>query len=485
MDYRMLLSAIRCEIYRLTDRHCYTQNPMIYALALDLSPYITRNYTALENRIRSIIATEKKAPEIFAAARLNLDDSLPKPLIQLTLDIARNMAGFLVTDLPAIVREIKDDSLKAAFESTNTTMILELKEYAAYLEKEKMPKATGRFAIGREKYRKMLFYNEGITLTPEEILELGMTALKKEQEVFKASAKIINPGKKPSEVLREMQQEHPAAGNLIPRASEGIKSIRQFILDHKIVTLPENENLIVRETPLYMRDMGFAMLDPVGPFEKTATESYYYITPVDPEWTAKQKEDWLAMFDIYTTDVITIHEAYPGHYIHFLHLNASPVSKIHKIFWNYGFVEGWAHYSEKMMLDEGFGNSGDPVVAAKYRLAQSGESLVRLCRLCVSVKMHCQGMTVDEATKFFMDNWYQGEKPSYLEALRGTYDPEYLFYALGKMQMLKLRDDYRKQEGENFSLQKFHDLVIDNGTPPIRLLREVLLKDKEVWGAIL
>jgi uncharacterized protein (DUF885 family) len=184
-------------------------------------------------------------------------------------------------------------------------------------------------------------------------------------------------------------------------------------------------------------------------------------------------------------DVVTIHEAYPGHYIQFLHLNASPVSNVQKVFWSYGFVEGWAHYSEKMMLDEGYGNSGDPVVAAKYRLAQSGEALVRLCRLCVSIKMHCQGMTVDEATKFFMDNWYQGEKPSYLEALRGTYDPEYLFYSLGKMQMLKLRDDYQKQEGADFSLQKFHDLVLDNGTPPICILREILLKDKEAWDDIL
>jgi uncharacterized protein (DUF885 family) len=282
-----------------------------------------------------------------------------------------------------------------------------------------------------------------------------------------------------------MQQEHPAAGNLISEAQKGIQTIRQFILDHKIVNLTEKENLIVKETPLYNRDMGFAMVDPVGPFEKNANESYYYITPVDPKWTAKQKADWLAMFDIYTTDVVSIHEAYPGHYIQFLHLNASPASKIQKVFWSYGFVEGWAHYSEKMMLDEGFGNSGDPVVAAKYRLAQSGESLLRLCRLCVSVKMHCQGMTLDEATKFFMDNWYQGEKPSYLEALRGTYDPEYLFYALGKMQMLKLREDYRQQEGTNFSLQKFHDLVLDNGAPPIHLLREILLTDKETWDDIL
>jgi uncharacterized protein (DUF885 family) len=191
------------------------------------------------------------------------------------------------------------------------------------------------------------------------------------------------------------------------------------------------------------------------------------------------------MFTYYTTDIISIHEVYPGHYIQFLHLNASTASDIQKIFGSYAFTEGWAHYSEKMMIDEGFGDTGDPIKAAKYRMAQSGESLVRLCRLCVSVKMHCEGMSVDEATRFFMDNWFQGEEPCRQEAIRGTYDPGYLYYSLGKLQMIKLREDYQKQEGDKFSLQKFHDLVLDQGMPSIQLLRESLLVDKEIWDDIL
>ncbi len=160
-------------------------------------------------------------------------------------------------------------------------------------------------------------------------------------------------------------------------------------------------------------------------------------------------------------------------------------TKIEKIFGSYAFIEGWAHYTEKMMLDEGYGNNGDPVRAAKYRLAQSGDALLRLCRLCVSVKTHCQGMTLDEGTKFFMDNWYQGDKPSRLEALRGTFDPGYLFYTIGKLEILKLRADYQKQEGANYSLEKFHDKMLDNGMPPIRFLRELLLTDKNSWNEIL
>lgn len=173
-----------------------------------------------------------------------------------------------------------------------------------------------------------------------------------------------------------------------------------------------------------------------------------------------------------------MHEAYPGHYVQFLHLNASGASKIEKIFGSYAFIEGWAHYTEKMMIEEGFGAT-DSVTAAKYHLAQLDESLLRLCRLCVSVMTHCEGMNLEDATKFFQDNAYYEYKPAFQEALRGTFDPGYLSYTLGKLQILKLRDDYKKQEGDNFSLRKFHDTLLDNGMPPIELIREVMIKDPQ------
>src|SRR5206468_2245423 len=199
-----------------------------------------------------------------------------------------------------------------------------------------------------------------------------------------------------------------------------------------------------------------------GPFETKATEAYYYVTPVEPDWPPKQKEEWLTAFNYYTTDIVSIHEAYPGHYVQFLCLNASPATKLEKIFSSYAFVEGWAHYTEQMMVDEGFGTEpfildgprggkpADEIKAAKYRLAQTDEALLRVCRLCVSIKMHCQGMTVEEATKFFQENCYYEPKPAHEEAVRGAYDPEYLYYTLGKLEIFKLREDYRKQEGRNF-----------------------------------
>ena len=225
------------------------------------------------------------------------------------------------------------------------------------------------------------------------------------------------------------------------------------------------------------------------PFETKSTEAYYYVTPLDPEWTETQKEEWLGAFNYYTTDVVSIHEAYPGHYTQFLCLNASPATRLEKIFMSYAFVEGWAHYTEQMLLDEGFGaaatqSAEDSIRAAKYRLAQSIEALLRLCRMCVSIKTHCESMPLEEATKFFEENCYYERKPAYQEALRGTYDPGYLYYTVGKLQILKLREDWRKQEGGKFTLQRFHDELLRHGAPPIRLLREVMLKDSKSWGEV-
>jgi uncharacterized protein (DUF885 family) len=484
-DLRILRYGIKTEIFNIEDLDIFGKNPMTYAGAIDANTYIKRDYAPIEERIKAIIALENQAPALFANAKKNLLDTLAKPYVETAIQIARGSASFLSGDLITALKDVKNDTLMASFKAANKKAIDAINGYAAYLEKEKLPKAHNRYAIGREKYQKMLTYNEGITLSPERILEIGLSELKKEQDVFNAAAKMINPAKKPVEVYDDLQKEHPTAENLLPDTRKTLESIRQYLVDKKIVTLPSEVRVKVEETPQYARETSTASMDSPGPFETKATEAYYYITPVNMKWTAQQQEDWLRQFNYFSNDIVSIHEAYPGHYTQFMHLNASSATRVQKIFGSYAFVEGWAHYTEKMMLDDGFGNTGDPIKAAKYRLAQSGEALLRLCRLCVSVKTHCQGMTVDEGTKFFMDNWYQGDKPSRQEALRGTFDPGYLYYTIGKLEILKLRADYEKQEGANFSQQKFHDLMLDNGMPPVRLLREVLLKDKKIWDEIL
>ena len=480
-DYRILHSAIKNEIFTFEDLGTYDKNPMTYAGAVDLSIYIKRDFAPIEERVESIISIEKSAPKIFAAAKQNLMDTLPKPYVETAIQIAQGTAEFLGGDMKVALKDVKNDTLMKSFNTANQTAVNAINDFANWLQKVKLPKANNKYAIGEASYKKMLLYSEGVTLSPEKILELGLQELKKQQDVFNAAAKTINPKKKPIDVYHDLQKDHPTAENLIPDVRKNVEAIRRFLTDKNIVSMPATVNLKVLETPQYARATSTASNDDPGPFETKATEAFYYVTPVDPKWTPQQKEDWLRQFDYYTTDNVTIHEAYPGHYTQFLHLNASKATRIEKIFGSYAYIEGWAHYCEQMMADVGYGHNGDTILAAKYRLAQTGDALLRLCRLCVSIKTHCQGMNLQDATKFFMDNWYQGEKPSSQEALRGTFDPGYLFYTIGKLEFMKLRTDYEKQEGANFSLKKFHDEVLNHGMPPIRLLREVMLKDSSTW----
>ena len=468
----------------------YTKNPMSYADVLDVNIYIKRNFAPLEQRVRSIIAIEEQAPKVMEAARRNLAGSLAKPFVETAIEVAKGAADFLSKDLVEALKGLKNESLRAEFDMVNNRAVSELKSYAAYLEKEKLPNAHDQYALGREKFQQMLREGEFIALSPERVLEIGIRELRREQEIFAETGRKIDSTKKPIEVFKEIQRDHPTETNLIPEAKKNLEAIRQFLIEHRIVTLPSEVRAQVEETPQFMRATSFASMDTPGPFETKATEAYYYITPTEKDWPAAQKEEWLTAFNYYTTDVVTIHEAYPGHYVQFLCLNASPANQLEKIFNSYAFVEGWAHYSEQMMLDEGFGandfrGQADIIRAAKYRLAQSDEALLRLCRLCVSIKSHCQGMSVEEATKFFEENCYYEHKPAHQEAVRGTFDPGYLYYTLGKLQILKLRHDYQREEGAGYSLRKFHDEMLRHGAPSLRLLRELMLRDRSSWPEIL
>jgi uncharacterized protein (DUF885 family) len=315
--------------------------------------------------------------------------------------------------------------------------------------------------------------------------------LKAEQKRFADAARVIDPGKPAHEVFKAIQKDHPTSEGLLPDTRKNLEAIRNFVVEHRIVTIPSDVRVKVEETPPPFRRTSFASMDTPGVFETNATEAYYYVTPTEPEWPEKQKDEWLTAFNYYTTDVVSIHEAYPGHYVQFLALKGSRASRLGKIFSSYAFNEGWAHYTEQMLLDEGFGAAGtnasreEQLRAAKYRLAQSDEALLRLCRLCCSIKMHTQAMSVDDATKFFTDDCYYEAKPARDEAIRGTFDPGYLNYTLGKLMILKLRADWQAQEGPRYSLQRFHDELLRYGAPPLPLLRERMLKDTTKWREIL
>jgi uncharacterized protein (DUF885 family) len=515
IDLRILQAAIKKQLFETHEMASFERNPMIYARAADVNVYIKRNFAPLEDRVHSIVLIEQQVPNIVIAAKTNLNPVLPKPYVELAIQIARGSAEFLRKNLVDAVADLKDEHVRAEFQDSNRKAATALTDYAAWLEREKLPKASNDFALGEEKYRRFLSETELVDLAPAKILEIGLAKLKEEQDAFAEAAKKIDPNKSPIEVFKQIQSEHPTEEMLILDVVKDLEQIRRYITTHKLITIPSEVRPRVKETPQYRRATSFASMDTPGPFEKRATEAYYYVTPPESDWSDQQKQEWLTAFNYYTTDVISIHEVYPGHYVQFLRLNASSANKVERIFGSYGFIEGWAHYCEKMMIDQGY--VGAPLVAAsptpgdasvapkssatasatpkspeedakraaKYRMAQADEAMLRLCRLCVSVKMHTQKMTVDEATKFFQDNCYYEEKPARSEAVRGTFDPGYLNYTLGKLQILKLRDDYKTQEGENFSLQKFHNELLNHGMPPIRLLREIMLKDKTKWDQVL
>ena len=492
IDLRILQAAVKKDLFEMQDMSVFERNPMVYARAADVNVYIKRNFASLEDRVRSLVAIESQIPNILIAARTNLNDVVPKPYVELAIQIAKGSADFLKKDLVAAVGNLKDEQLRVAFHEANRKGANALNDYAAWLEREKLPKASLDFALGEKKFRRFLAQTELVDLPPQKVLEIGMTQLKAEQEAFAEAAKKIDPNKSPIEVFKQIQSEHPTPQNLIPDVAKDLDKIRKYVLTRRLISIPSDVRAKVKETPQYLRATSFASMDTPGPFEKRANEAYYYVTPTENDWPEKQKEEWLTAFNYYTSDVVSIHEAYPGHYVQFLCLNASPASKVEKIFGSYAFVEGWAHYCEKMMLDEGYGSStsstpseDDVKRAAKYRMAQADEALLRLCRLCVSIKMHTQKMSLDEATKFFQENCYYEEKPARQEAMRGTFDPGYLNYTLGKLQILKLRDDYKAQQGDDFSLQKFHNELLNHGMPPIRLLREIMLKDQSKWDQVL
>jgi uncharacterized protein (DUF885 family) len=491
-DYRLLRNAIKREMFSFEEMAVYTQNPMTYAGSLDVNIYIKRDFGPLEGRVRSIVSILQQAPKVLADGKANLAESLPRPQVETAVEEANGAADFLGKDLVAALQKVKNKALMSQFNLANQQAIEAFRGFSKWLKDEKLPKANEKYALGEEKYEQMLGYGEMVTSTPEQLLALGMRELKHKQDVFASTAREISPEGKPIEVFKAIQKDHPTEKSLIPDTAKNLEMIRQFVVDRKVITLPSKVRAKVMETPQFMRATSFASMDTPGPFEKKATEAYYYVTPVEPEWPKQQKEEWLTAFNYYTTDIVSTHEAYPGHYVQFLCLNASPATRLEKIFSSYAFVEGWAHYAEQMMVDEGFGTSSKAVQtanerlkAAKYRLAQTDEALLRVCRLCVSIKMHCQGMTVDQATQFFVDNCYYEPKTARQEAMRGAFDPEYLYYTLGKLEILKLREDYRKQEGAKFSLRKFHDELLQHGAPPLRLLREALLKDATTWDEVL
>ncbi len=481
---RAICGAIEDELFRLEVQRVYSRNPMRYADAIDASIYAKRNFAPKRDRMRSAISLLRGARALGEAARANLDRELPKVFIETAIKIAKGQAEFVQGDLIKGFEDVPDAALQAELRSAAGDASSAMLEYASWLERERLPKGTSEFAIGRQAYADQLRKVEFITQSPEEILAIGLKELARKKAAFEQAAREIDPSKSPAAVWEAVQHDHPKPQLLIADTKAHLAEIRKFLVDRGLITFPTTQEVIVDETPSFLRATSFASMDTPGVFESKATESFYYVTPPDASWDAGKTEEWMTAFNYYTTDVVSIHEAYPGHFEQAMHLKASGVEGAARYVGSYAFIEGWAHYCEQMAIDEGFpppALAKDPKASAKYRMAQASEALLRVCRLIASIRMHCQGWSLDQATAFFTENCYYPEQPARAEAERGSYDPMYCLYTVGKLQLFKLREDWRKQEGSAFSLRKFHDEILRHGQPPVRLLRERMLKDPSTW----
>src|SRR5437762_7412689 len=303
IDLRILQAAVKKELFQMQDMSIFERNPMGYARAADLNIYVQRNFAPLEDRVRSLTAIESQVPNILIAARTNLNDVLPKPYVELAIQIAKGSSDFLKKNLVEAIAALKDERIRAEFLDSNRKAANALADYAAWLEREKLPKASSDFALGEEKYRRLLAQTELVDLPPDKILEIGMEQLKAEQEAFADAAKKIDPNKPAIEVFKQIQSEHPTPENLILDVGKDLDKIRKYVSSHHLVTIPSDVRPRVKETPQYSRATSFASMDTPGPFERRATEAYYYVTPTESDWPEKQKEEWLTAFNDYTSDI--------------------------------------------------------------------------------------------------------------------------------------------------------------------------------------
>ncbi len=345
--------------------------------------------------------------------------------------------------------------------------------YVEYLETEMAPQARASFRLGRERFEQKVRLDEGVSLSVDRLLAIAMRELKATQETFKTVASRKNGGD-PLETWSRTKAEHPAPGELVDVGRQQLDELRTFLERQSVITLPPGEPITVAPTPDFYR-WSFASMWTPGPFETKPTRAYYYLTDVDPAWPADRQHEYLRDYNYPTLWSISIHEVYPGHFLHFQHLRKVE-SKVRKsiMFAPASFVEGWAHYCEQMMLEAGFGRQDQSI-----KLGQLAESLIRLVRFIVGIRLHTEDLSVEQGVRMFREEAYMEEASARREAERGTFDPTYLVYTVGKLMMLKLRQDCRQQQGKSFSLRNFHDTLLGHGTAPIWLHRRLMLGGDE------
>jgi len=469
-DRELVLAQLRGQLLALEDIRMWEKNPDSYSSYATSAIYtiMSRTFAPPAERLKSAIARERLIPRLFQSARENLKNP-PEIYTKVALEQLPGIAGFFEKDVPAAFTAVKDAALLAQFRQSNQAVVDALRAYETFLKSDMLPRSQGDFRIGAENYRKKLLYDEMVETPLDRLLEIGYQDLRRNQAELKRVAAEIDAQRPLEAILQDLENDHPAADKLLGSFRDVLGGLRDFIETKHIVTIPSKVPPIVEETPPFMRALTFASMDTPGAYEKVAKEAFFNVTLPEASWPAKDVDEYLQGFNRGTIVSTAVHEAYPGHYVQFLWL-PSASSKVRKLMGCGSNAEGWAHYSEQMMLDEGYGN-GD----RKLRLGQLQDALLRDARFIVGIQMHTGKMTMEQAADFFVEEGHQVRPTAEKEAKRGTSDPTYLVYTLGKLEILKLRDDYKKMKGGKSTLQEFHDAFLRQGVPPVKLVRRALL----------
>jgi uncharacterized protein (DUF885 family) len=469
-DRELVLSQIRGQILALDTIRMWEKNPDVYSSGATNAIFtiMSRSFAPPAERLRSAIARERLIPRLLDAGRANLRNP-PRIYTEVAIEQMGGIVDFFRNDVPAAFKSVTDAALVADFKKTNQGVIDALQKYEGWMKSDLLARSNGDFRIGADSYRKKLLYDEMVDTPLDRLLAIGYADLHGNQAEFKRVAAKIDPKRTPQAILEELEKDHPPAAKLLTSFRDVLGGLRSFIESRHIVTIPSPVPPIVEETPPFMRALTTASMDTPGPFETVAKEGFFNVTLPEAKWSKQQTEEYMEGFNRGTIVSTAVHEVYPGHYVQFLWIKNAP-SKVRKLLGCGSNAEGWAHYTEQMMLDEGYGN-GD----LKLRLGQLQDALLRDARFVAGIEMHTGKMTREQAVEFFVKEGYQVRPVAEKEAKRGTSDPTYLVYTLGKLQILKLRADYKNLKGAQYTLQRFHDAFLAQGYPPVKLVRRALL----------
>jgi uncharacterized protein (DUF885 family) len=490
-DRDILLGSIRGQLLQLEVIRSWEKNPDAYSSGVTNSIFtiMERPYAPVDVRLHAAVEREKLIPQVFIEARKNLKNP-PRIYTEIALEQIGGDIGFFQNDVPQAFAGATDPLTKAEFAKTNAVVIEALKSYGAWMKSDLLPRSNGDFRWGADAFRKALEYNEMVDIPLDKLLQIGYDDLHKNQAEFARVAKEIDPTKTPQQELAELASIHPAPDHLLQAFHDRFDSEINFIRSHNIVTIPSDVQPTLEETPPFMRATTQASMDPPGPFETHSTKAYFNVTLPESSWSTQKTSEYMAAFNIGTIVSTSVHEAYPGHYVQFLWESQFP-SKVRKILGANTNIEGWAHYCEQMMLDEGYNAPGVGTSAAAgtkeaeresklIRLGQLQDALLRDARFVVAIRMHTgvgRELTIPQAEDFFVKEGYQSRPIAEVEAKRGTSDALYLYYTLGKLEIMKLRADLQQREGSSFSLERFHDDFMRQGFAPIKVIRKAMLHD--------